>query len=143
MKKIVDLHIKPVKKEPFVQLTEMKLLEDFGPEGDAYAGPGDRQVTLLGEEDIAALNTDIDKGMCIRKFIPNITVSGSTAVLKKDQTYNLGNAVIRISMTSKKCYEECLIRCEENRICRLPATARFATILNGGVIRINDVIAES
>lgn len=143
MKKIVDLQIKPVKKEAVIHSDELNLIEDFGPEGDAYGGPGDRQLTLLGEDDIQILNCDRERGLCIKRFTANITVSGSAGDLKKGQIWNLGETQIKISDFSKKCYDECLLRCEDKRVCRLPTTARFASVIKGGTIKIDDPCSQN
>jgi len=139
MQKITEMHIKVSKKN--IQKDSINLIKDFGPEGDAYGGPGDRQITLLGEEDIKRLESDKEKGLCINRFVPNITLSGSTKELIKEMKYALGSCEIQISKISKKCHEGCLIR-DEKRICLLPSTARFASILKGGEIHISDNLKE-
>jgi MOSC domain-containing protein YiiM len=141
--KIVDLHVKPVKKEPMIQLQEMNLIKDFGPEGESYGGPGDRQITLLGADDMALLNKDREIGLCIKKMMPNITISGSSADLERGKTYILGDIPIKISDLKKQCYPECRLISEEKRICCLPKTVRFASVLKSGVIKINDSIIEN
>ena len=140
--KILNIHIKPVKKENALSKNEITLIKDFGPEGDAYGGPGDRQITLMGMEDLENLESDRKKGICINRFVPNITISDSSKELQKGQSYKMGDTEIQISETSKKCHEGCPLREEENRICLLPKTARFASVLKTGIIKINDTIKE-
>jgi MOSC domain-containing protein YiiM len=140
MVKIQKIHIKPIKKQTATAVEKIQLIKDFGPEGDAYGGPGERQITLLGQEEIEALNNDREMGICIDRFVPNITISGSSQKLIKGQKYTLGETEILISNVSKKCHEGCRLREEEKRICLLPTTARFASILKNGLISIDDSI---
>lgn len=142
MMTIKELHIKPVKKEKARSMEKVKLIADFGPEGDAYGGPGDRQITILGVDDLAELEKDREKGLCIHRFTPNITVSGSSADLKKGKSYRLGGTEIRITDISKKCHEGCSLIEEEKRICLLPKTARFAAIEKEGTVSLGDNVEE-
>ena len=138
MEKIHSIHIKPVKKQPAEKRDSIDLIKDFGPEGDAFGGPGDRQLTLLGLDEIEALENDKELGFCIKKFIPNIAISGSSLQLEKGKKYSLGEAEIQISNISKKCYDGCPLKDIEKRICLLPKTARFASIEKTGLVRVGD-----
>jgi MOSC domain-containing protein YiiM len=121
---------------------EIDLIKDFGPEGDAYGGPGERQITLLGFDDKKILEKDREKGICIKRFVPNLTISGSSKELIKGKRYSLGDCEIQISNESKKCHEGCPLREEKNRICLLPSTARFASIIKSGHVSIKNEIQE-
>lgn len=142
MMTIKDLFIKPVKKGDATPLEKVELIAGFGPKDDAYGGPGDRQITLLGEDDKLALQADMDRGLCIKRFTPNIEISGSSSELIKGKRYSLGKAEITISPVSKKCHEGCLLREEDKRICLLPKTARFASIDVGAVVTRGEEIKE-
>ncbi len=141
MQKITELNIKPVKKQAAVNKNSLKLIKDFGPEGDAYGAPGERQITLLGEEDRNILDNDMEKGLCIHRFAPNLTISGSTAELIKGGKYKVGDIEIEISHITKACHKECEI-IKEKRICLLPKTARFGSVLNTGLVKIGDEVTE-
>ncbi len=141
MGKIIALHRKPVKKQAAEKIDKMKLIKDFGPEGDAYGAPGERQISILGEDDIRDLSKDIDKGICIRRFTPNLTISGSSSTLEKGKLYKIGNIEIKISEAGKKCHKGCPLT-DEKKICLLPKTARFGSILTSGTIYIEDKIRE-
>jgi len=140
MIKVQRIQIKPVKKQSAREVEKIQLLKDFGPEGDAYGGPGERQLILLGDEEIKALQKDRESGLCIDRFVPNITISGSSKVLTKGRKYSIGETEILISNISKKCHKECHLREVEKRICLLPETARFASILKSGQISIDDSV---
>lgn len=139
MMNVEALIIKPDReKKERINLKEVKLLAGFGPEGDAFGGPGDRELTLIGSEDLERLEADRERGLCIRRFAANIIISGSSAALKKGATYRIGEAEILITSVTKKCYEECLLRTEDKRICLLPSVVRFASIEKSGKVSIGD-----
>ncbi len=141
MGKIIALHRKPVKKQPAEKIDKMRLIKDFGPEGDAYGAPGERQITILGEDDIRDLFKDLEKGICIKRFTPNLTISGSSSTLEKGKRYKIGNIEIIINEASKKCHKGCPLT-DEKKICILPKTARFGSVLTTGIINIEDEITE-
>ena len=140
MMTVISLHIKPVKKGKTESVKEMELIADFGPVGDAYGGPGDRQITLLGEDDIEALEEDREKGLCIKRFTANIILTGSAASLNENEIYRIGEAAIRITGVKKRCFPECAIVTDEKRICLLPGRARFASIEQGGSVKKGDIL---
>jgi len=142
MMTVKALHIKQEKKGAAKSLEKLTLIEDFGPEGDAYGGPGERQITLLGEDDQRELEKDRDLGLCINRFIPNLTLSGTTSRLMAGDIYHLGKAVIRITAEKKVCHKGCSIIDEEKRICLLPGTARFAAILKSGEVQAGDTLVK-
>ncbi len=139
---IIQLNRKPVKKQVAEKLCTMNVIEGFGPEGDAYGGPGERQLTILGKDDLEILLKDREKGICIKRFAPNLEISGTSSKLKKGTYYKIGEVEIKISDTGKKCHKGCQLL-EEKRICLLPEKALFATIIKGGMIKVDDEIVES
>lgn len=138
MMTVKALHIKPVKKGETKSVEKLKLRKDFGPEGDAYGGPGERQITLLGEDDLKGLEIDREKGLCIKRFTANIILEGSAAQLKTGEIYKLGHATIRITGEKKVCHKGCVIVEKERRICLLPRNARFAAVETGGQVETGD-----
>jgi len=50
MAKVLSINISEKKHTAKQPVDEAKLIEDFGIEGDAHAGPGDRQVSMLAIE---------------------------------------------------------------------------------------------
>lgn len=123
-------------------MEKLNLIRDFGPEGDAYGGPGERQITLLGEEDLKGLEQDRERGLCIKRYTANIILDGSTAELKEGETYKLGDTAIRITAERKRCYPECLIVSDDRRICLLPGAARFAAIEKSGQVKTGDTLTS-
>lgn len=140
MMTVKALYIKPVKKGEARTVEKINLIKDFGPEGDAYGGPGERQITLLGDEDLKGLEEDREKGLCIKRFSANIILEGSTSLLKEGDILKLGKATIRITGEKKVCHKGCAIVEEEKRICLLPGSVRFASIETGGEVKKGETL---
>jgi len=115
------------------------LLEETGLEGDAHAGSGHRQVSLLAVESIAKMKArglDVGPG----DFAENITTSGVDLVsLPVGSRLRLGEALLEVSQIGKVCHSRCTIF-EQAGDCVMPREGIFARILVGGNVRTGDPI---
>jgi MOSC domain-containing protein YiiM len=134
---IVSLNLsekKGIAKKPTLSLI---LVEGMGAEGDAHAGPGDRQLSLLAAEDIEALQA---KGLEAGPggFAENITTRGvDLPTLPLGTRIEIGSAVLEISQIGKDCHEGCEIR-RRTGDCVMPRRGVFARVLAGGRICLED-----
>lgn len=117
---------------------------DHGIEGDAHAGPGIRQISLLGAESIENFKRDKKDavGLCEGKFAENITTRGICLYkLPVGTLLRIGSAVLRVSQIGKKCHadEGCEIA-RKYGICAMPREGIFCTVEKEGVIRAGDEI---
>lgn len=136
---VVSVNISPVagvRKRPAGSGT---LLEETGLEGDAHAGSGHRQVSLLAVESIAKMKArglDVGPG----DFAENITTSGVDLVsLPIGSRLQLGEALLEVSQIGKVCHSRCTIF-EQAGDCVMPREGIFARILIGGNVRTGDPI---
>ena len=117
---------------------------DHGIEGDAHAGPGIRQISLLGIESIENFkrNKKDAVGLCEGKFAENITTRGICLYkLPVGTLLRIGEAELRVSQIGKKCHadEGCEIA-RKYGICAMPREGIFCTVEKEGVIRAGDEI---
>lgn len=117
---------------------------DHGIEGDAHAGPGIRQISLLGIESIENFKRDKKDavGLCEGKFAENITTRGICLYkLLVGTLLRIGSAELRVSQIGKKCHadEGCEIA-RKYGICAMPREGIFCTVEKEGVIRAGDEI---
>ncbi len=126
--------IKGVSKAP---IPYAKLIDNFGLEGDAHAGDGIKQVSLLSFEAIKKAAKDLKPGA----FAENITTEGiDLSTLKIGDKLRLGkNAVIEISKIGKDCHKYCAIYYKIGD-CIMPREGIFARVLIGAEITIGDDI---
>ncbi len=122
------------KKQP---CKSIRLVPEHGIEGDAHAGPGDRQISILAERDIDTMR---GKGLELKAgdFAENLTVSGvEPASLPVGTKLFIGSAILEISKIGKECHHGCEIR----RIvgdCVMPRAGVFARVIKGGVVNDGD-----
>lgn len=109
------------------------LREGHGIVGDAHAGAGPRQVSLLAWEDIQearARGIDVGPG----DLAENITTRGvKLARLPVGTRLLLGEAVLEVTRIGKECVEGCEIMRAVGD-CIMPRRGVFARVLRGGVV---------
>ena len=138
-----------VSKEKGTQKTNVPVAElraDFGLAGDAHAGNGHRQVSLLAFESIEQMQK---KGANVSpgSFAENITTEGIRLPdLKVGTKLAIGESVeLEITQFGKKCHNRCEIF-KQVGDCIMPRQGVFAKVLKGGLIKVDDtieVIAEN
>ena len=125
---------------PKRNVPEAELKVDFGIVGDAHAGSGLRQVSLLDMESIEELRrsgADISPG----DFAENLTVEGiDLSALTVGQRLQVGGTVdLEVTQLGKRCHGRCRIF-EKLGDCIMPRQGVFARVLTGGRIRVGDTI---
>ncbi len=130
---ILSLNISKEKGTTKSPVPRLVLVEDHGIEGDAHAGPGNRQVSLLADEDIDTMRARLDS-LVPGDFAENITTRGiDLASLPVGTRLMIGNAVLEISQIGKECHSGCAIR-EKIGDCVMPKRGVFARVVKGGEI---------
>ena len=140
--KIVSLSVSKKKGTRKTVVPEIRLLENFGVEGDAHAGDWHRQVSLLASESIQRSR---DQGLDVTfgAYAENIATSGIDWVSVPVGTrFKLGDtAVIEITQIGKECKKKCAIFYQAGD-CIMPREGVFAKVLRGGKLRCDDVIEK-
>lgn len=112
---------------------------EHGVRGDAHAGPGIRQVSLLGEESIGKMR---DRGLSVGPgdFAENVTVSGiDLPGLGIGKRLRIGDALIEITQIGKECHDRCAIYLQAGD-CVMPREGVFARVLRGGTVAPGDPV---
>jgi len=109
------------------------LKESYGIVGDAHAGDWHRQVSLLAEEDIAAMRgrgVEIGFG----DFAENLTTRGiDLASLSIGARLCIGEARLEVTQIGKECHHGCVIS-QTVGDCVMPRRGVFARVIRGGEI---------
>ena len=148
--KIERIRAYPAKGEAGRELSEARLIENLGLEGDFHAAGGSRQISLLSAantttRDFSGKSRDLtaeqrEKGLCFSRFRENISISGiSPNDLRPGARLEAGGAVLEITGEVKHCYEECVLY-EAGTPCALAGLSLFAMVKKGGVMRTGDSI---
>jgi cyclic pyranopterin phosphate synthase len=119
---------------------EAELKEDFGIVGDAHAGSGHRQVSLLAFELIVQVRqqgADLSPG----DFAENLTVEGvDLSVLRVGGRLRVGErGELEVTQRGKQCHGRCAIF-ERLGDCVMPRDGIFARVRCSGHIAVGDSI---
>ncbi|RMG60040.1 MAG: MOSC domain-containing protein [Deltaproteobacteria bacterium] len=125
------------KKKP---VSSVFLEEDHGIRGDAHAGPGTRQVSLLSVESIEkmrALGLDVGPG----DFAENITVSGvDFSAVTPGAKIRIGETVVvEVTQKGKECHDRCAIFYQAGD-CVMPREGVFGRVVRGGQVKPGDTV---
>ena len=140
MPKILAINTSTGKGVPKEEVPEAVLRENHGLEGDAHAGPGKRQLSLLGNESIDKIRDKIPGGLCFGRFAENITTEGLVLYeLPLGTKLRLGEAEIEITQIGKECHHGCEIQ-RLSGDCVMPREGVFGMVTKGGRIAKGDEI---
>ena len=141
MVEVTKIYLCKVKKEPRIEVKEGKFLRNFGLAGDAYSEIGvDKQVTVFFDERRDSLSDEPFPGLCFPRFLETIRIRGIEADdFKTGTEIQVGEVVLTVSKSRKKCYPECKI-IQDGRHCALSSGVRFCKVLQTGTIRKGDSV---
>lgn len=118
-------------------IEKVRLIENFGLEGDAHGGNWHRQVSLLSYEKVLAFE---EKGISVEDgaFGENLLVEGfDFKTLPVGTRFRCGEALLEMTQIGKECHSHCEIY-QAVGDCIMPREGVFARVLHGGEIQIGD-----
>ena len=115
----------------------VRLLPDYGIEGDAHAGHWHRQVSLLAAEKIREFREQ-GGAVFFGDFGENLVTEGiDLAALPVGTRIRIGEALLEVSQIGKACHSRCAIY-ERVGDCIMPREGIFAVVKEGGTIQPGD-----
>ena len=134
---IVSLNVSARTGEAKKPAHSVTLRKDHGIEGDAHAGSGLRQVSLLAVEDIDGMREKLPS-LAPGDFAENITTRGvDLPSLPVGTRLEIGPVALEVTQIGKVCHHGCSIL-ERAGECIMPARGIFARVLRGGEITNGD-----
>lgn len=122
---------KGVQKDPVDRAT---FVADFGIAGDAHAGPGPRQVSLLPLPSIRWMEGKFGAPLGFGKFGENVVVDGPLADVRQGDRIRIGDEVVlEVTAIGKVCHEGCAIR-QVTGDCIMPREGVFTRVVAGGEV---------
>jgi len=127
---------------PKTVVSTAQLRRDHGIEGDAHAGPGHRQVSLLAHEQIEAFKLSGHIDLRSGDFAENLVLSGlDLSSLGLGSRIRVGtDAILTITQLGKRCHQRCAIYGKTGD-CIMPRVGLFARVLAGGPLAVGDAVA--
>ncbi|MCL2662994.1 MAG: MOSC domain-containing protein [Oscillospiraceae bacterium] len=140
MTSVIAVCISNIKGITKTSVPDVYVKADYGIEGDAHAGEGHRQVSLLAVESTDRLRSkisDLEAGV----FAENILTSGICLhELPIGTKLFIGETILEVTQIGKECHNEgCAIK-QQTGECVMPREGIFASVLQGGMIRPGDGI---
>ena len=118
-------------------IEKVRLIENFGLEGDGHGGNWHRQVSLLSYEKVRAFE---EKGISVEDgtFGENLLVEGfDFKNLPVGTRFRCGEVLLEMTQIGKECHSHCEIYRAVGD-CIMPREGVFARVLYGGMIQIGD-----
>jgi MOSC domain-containing protein YiiM len=140
---VVSVNISERKGTPKAPVGMIELIHNHGVKGDAHAGPGDRQVSLLAIESYRRFEKSAAKELCLKHgaFGENIVTEGIVLhELKIGDKLNIGDTLLRVSKIGKECHAPCAIAQNVGK-CIMPLEGIFARVESEGCIKPGDEIS--
>lgn len=117
-----------------------EIIKDFGLKNDAHAGKWHRQISLLAVEAVRQFSNKYDMKVPAGAFGENLLVEGiDLKHLPVGTKLKCNDILLEITQIGKKCHLGCNIQ-KQTGECIMPNEGVFAIVLNGGIIKANDVI---
>jgi len=136
---VVAVCVSDRKGVPKHNVSTRRLLAGHGLEGDAHAGGGKRQVSLLAMESIAKMRAnglDVSPG----SFAENITTRGIVLfTLPVGTRMRIGSAVVEVTQIGKDCHSRCAVYYQAGD-CVMPREGIFVKVLTSGEAAVGDTV---
>lgn len=138
--RIAALAIARVKGVPKDPVPCARFVRERGIDGDAHAGPGARQVSLLALDDIRQMEARFGAPLGFGRFGENVVVEGPWQDARPGDLLALGpGTVLEVTVIGKECHHGCAIR-RQTGDCIMPRQGVFARVVAGGEARPGDAV---
>jgi molybdopterin adenylyltransferase len=115
------------------------MLDERGVVGDAHAGPGLRQVSLLAIESIERFASEAGREFAPGEFAENVTVRGlDFRRISPLDRLRCGEALLEVTQLGKQCHGDTCAIFREVGKCVMPKEGFFCRVLHGGRLRPGD-----
>ncbi len=137
--KIIAISISKKKGIPKTNIDSVRLIEQFGLEGDVHGGNWHRQVSFLALESIETMRAKGLPNLRPGAFAENITTEFiDIPHLTVGTRVRIGaSAELEITQIGKECHDKCAIFFKVGD-CVMPREGIFARVISGGTISVND-----
>jgi molybdopterin adenylyltransferase len=114
-------------------------IDSSGVVGDAHAGPGQRQVSLLDQASIERFSEKLGRKIAPGEFAENITVAGldvsAVAVLDR---IRFGGVELEVTQIGKRCHGQGCAIFQQVGQCVMPEEGIFSRVKSGGAMAAGD-----
>lgn len=139
MAEVVSVNISEKRGTIKHEVESIRLIENYGIEGDAHAGDWHRQISLLAEESIDTMR-GLGMEFANGAFAENInTVGIDLKALPIGTKMQIGECILRVTQIGKECHNDCEVKHITGK-CIMPTDGIFAVVDKGGTVKKGDKI---
>jgi molybdenum cofactor synthesis domain-containing protein len=114
-------------------------LHQTGIENDAHAGTWHRQVSLLGIESFAKMESAAGRKLVFGEFAENITTEGYIlSRMRPLDRLTAGEVILEVTQIGKKCHGQRCAIFRETGDCVMPKEGIFCRVIQGGRLQAGD-----
>jgi MOSC domain-containing protein YiiM len=140
--KVISANISESKGTQKKAVQMIELVKEHGVKGDAHAGEGIRQVSLLSIESIEKMKRQGLDHLVPGDFGENITTSGIILHdLEIGTILKIGETLHEVTKIGKECHTRCAIYHQAGD-CIMPKEGIFTKVLKGGIVKAGDEIVS-
>jgi molybdopterin-guanine dinucleotide biosynthesis protein A len=128
------------KGTPKISVDSAVLRRDHGLVGDAHAGPGDRQVSILALPGIRDMEARFGSPLGFGRFGENLVLTDAILGCRLGDLLSVGERVVlEVTAIGKECHLGCAIR-QQTGDCIMPREGVFARVVAGGTVVPGDKV---
>lgn len=135
--KVVAISISKEKGIPKENVSEVMVIENFGLEGDAHAGPWHRQVSFLDIYTLEWMKELLGRTLGYGELAENITTDVDLSQVKVGDLIEAGECLFEVTQIGKKCHHGCAIFQRVGK-CEMRNRGIFTKVLRGGRLKRGD-----
>jgi len=135
--KVVAISISREKGVPKENVPEAKVIENFGIEGDAHAGPWHRQVSFLDIYTLEWMKEVVGRPLAYGELAENITTDADLSQVEVGDLIEAGECLFEVTQIGKKCHHGCAIFQRVGK-CEMRNRGIFTRVLRGGLLKVGD-----
>ncbi|MCS7199853.1 MAG: MOSC domain-containing protein [Caldimicrobium sp.] len=137
--KVIALSISREKGVPKENVSQVKVIENYGIEGDAHAGSWHRQVSFLDVYTLEWMKDLIGRPLAYGELAENVTTDLDLSQVKVGDKIIAGECLFEVTQIGKKCHHGCAIF-ERVGKCEMRNRGVFTKVIKGGIIKVGDII---
>jgi len=135
--KVIAISISKEKGVPKENVPEARVIEDFGIEGDAHAGPWHRQVSFLDTYTLEWMKELVGRPLAYGELAENVTTDVDLSKVEVGDLIEAGECLFEVTQIGKKCHHGCAIFQRVGK-CEMRNRGIFTRVLKGGLLKVGD-----
>lgn len=137
--KVIALSISREKGVPKENVPLVRVIENFGLEGDAHAGAWHRQVSFLDTYTLDWMNNLLGRTLSFGELAENVTTDLDLSQVEVGDRLIAGECLFEVTQIGKKCHHGCAIFQRVGK-CEMRRRGIFTRVLKGGLLRVGDPV---